>query len=212
MSSNKLNFKINVYFSLVPAFTREQAISMKSIEKWKILKTDIPLDNKWCTVHKDTVELPSGKIIDDYFVNIRPEVVLVLPVTADGKAIMVRQYKHGAKEVLLEFPGGVFDPGDGSAETAALRELREETGYDTANIEQLGVVYDNPTKDSNQIFFFLAHNVEKLHETEFDITEDIETIEVPLDEIPGLIKGGKIRVSGSIAIYYMAMAVLNTKA
>lgn|ERR1700722_5780228 len=183
---------------------------MKNIEKWKILKTDVALDNKWCTVHKHMVELPSGKIIDDYFVGIRPEVVLIFPITADGKVIMVRQYKHGAKEILLEFPGGVFDPTDGSVKTAALRELREETGYSSSSIEQLGVVYDNPTKDTNQIFFFLARNVEKLHDTAFDQTEDIETIEVPLDEIPEMIKAAKIRVSGSIAIYYLAMAVLNS--
>ena len=184
---------------------------MKNIEKWKILKTDVALDNKWCTVHKHIVELPSGKIIDDYFVGIRPEVVLVLPVTADGKVIMVRQYKHGAKEILLEFPGGVFDLNDGSGEAAALRELREETGYSSSSIEQLGIVYDNPTKDTNRIFFFLARNVEKLHDTEFDETEDIETVEVPLDEIPEMIKEGEIRVSGSIAIYYMALAVLNQR-
>jgi len=179
---------------------------MKTIKKWKILKTDIALDNKWCTVHKDIVELPSGKIIDDYFVNIRPDVVLVFPITADGKAIMVRQYKHGAKEILLEFPGGVIDAGEDSVEAAALRELREETGYTSTNIQQIGVVYDNPTKDTNEITFFLARDVEKLHHTEFDVTEDIETVEVPVDELPELIRSGAIKVSGSVAIYYMAVA------
>ena len=179
------------------------------MQKWKILKTDVALDNKWCTVHKDMVELPSGKIIDDYFVSIRPDVVLVFPLTADGKAILLRQYKHGAKEILLEFPGGVVDAGEDSIETAALRELREETGYFTAEITALGSVYDNPTKDTNKIYFFLARNVEKLHDTEFDVTEDIETVEVSVSEIAGLIKEGKIKVSGSIAIYYMAMAALN---
>ncbi len=182
---------------------------MKTIQKWKTLKTDVALDNKWYTVHKETVELPSGKVIDDYFVGIRPDVVLVFPVTADGKVIMVRQYKHGAKEILLEFPGGVVDEKEDSVQTAAMRELREETGYTTADIKQIGVVYDNPTKDTNKIFFFLARDVEKLHDTEFDETEDIETVEVSPYDIPQLIKAGEIKVSGSIAIYYMALADLS---
>jgi 8-oxo-dGTP pyrophosphatase MutT (NUDIX family) len=182
---------------------------MKTIEKWKTLKTEVALDNKWTTVHKETVALPSGKIIDDYFVNIRPDVVLIFPVTEGGNAIMVRQYKHGAKEILLEFPGGVVDATETSAKTAALRELKEETGYASADIIELGYVYDNPTKDTNRIYFFLARNVEKLHATEFDVTEDIETVEVPLGDVPELIKEGKIKVSGSIAIYYMALSFLN---
>jgi len=184
--------------------------TMKKIEKWKIVKTDIVLDNKWCVVNKDTVALPSGKIIDDYYLNIRPDVVLIFPITPDGKVIMVRQYKHGAKEILLEFPGGVVDEKEDSIEAAALRELREETGYATANLELLTAVYDNPTKDTNKIFFFLARNVEKLHDTEFDLTEDIETVEIPIEKIPGLIKAQQIKVSGSIAIYYMALAALNS--
>jgi ADP-ribose pyrophosphatase len=178
------------------------------MQKWKTLKTDVALDNKWCRVEKDVVELPSGKIIDDYFVCIRPDVVLVFPVTADGQVIMVRQYKHGAKEILLEFPGGVTDAGELPA-IAAERELREETGYSAASIEQLTVVFDNPTKDTNKIYLFLARDVKKTHATAFDVTEDIETVEIPIEDIPHLIMEQEIRVTGSLAIYYMALAALN---
>jgi ADP-ribose pyrophosphatase len=184
---------------------------MKDIQKWKILQTDIAFDNEWCKVNKDIVELPSGKIIDDYFVHLRPEVVLTFPVTSDNKVIMVRQYKHGAKEILLEFPGGIFDPAEESPPDAALREMREETGYHSDDITELTVVYDNPTKDTNRIFLFLARNVQKRFDTEFDTTEDIETVEVPLSEIPTLIKERKIVVTGSIAIYYMALMALDAK-
>lgn len=179
------------------------------MQPWKTLKTDIQINNRWCRVHKDTVELPSGKVIDDYFVHIRPDVVLILPVTDDGNAIMVRQYKHGAKEILLEFPGGFFDPEDSSAEEAAARELREETGYTCNELEPLTAVYDNPTKDTNKIYFFLARGARKSHDTEFDTTEEIETVEIPFKGIPQLIREQKIKVSGSIAIYFMATMFLN---
>lgn len=181
------------------------------MEKWKTLASEPAFDNPWCRVRRDTVQLPSGKIIDDYFVSVRPEVVLVFPVTAGGNAIMVRQYKHGAGEILLEFPGGVFDPETETAEAGAARELREETGYTAATLEPLTAVYDNPTKDTNMIYFFLARNAEKTHETEFDATEDIETLEIPLSQIPELIKTGQIKVTGSVAIYFMAMMALETK-
>jgi len=134
------------------------------MERWKTLKTDIVFDNEWCRVERDVVELPSGKIIDDYYVNIRPDVVLVFPVTADDKVIMVRQYKHGAKEILLEFPGGIIDPGGELPQIAARRELREETGYSSTNFEALNVVYDNPTKDTIRSFFSL-HITQKKHTT-----------------------------------------------
>ena len=86
--------------------------------------------------------------------------------------------------------------------------MREETGYHSDDMEELTIVYDNPTKDTNRIFLFLARNVEKKFDTDFDPNEDIETIEVPLSEIPTLIKERKIVVTGSIAIYYMALVAL----
>lgn len=181
---------------------------MKAIEKWKTLKTDIVIDNKWCKVNKDTVELPSGKIIDDYYLNIRPEVAVIFPLTHDNNVVMVRQYKHGAHAILMEFPGGVID-GQESPLIAAQRELREETGYSASRMEELGFVYDNPTKDTNKIFFFLAHDAEKTYDIAFDVTEDIETVEIPLTEIPHLIKTQKINVAGSIALYYIALTALN---
>jgi ADP-ribose pyrophosphatase len=180
---------------------------MKQIGKWQVLRSDVALDNKWCRVQKDTVELPSGKIIDDYFICLRPDVVIIFPITAAGNVIMVRQYKHGAKKVLMEFPGGVMDEGE-SPETAAARELAEETGYSATMLELLTVVYDNPTKDTNQIFLFLARDAEKKFDTRFDPTENIETIEIPIGAIPGLIKMQQIKVSGSIALYYAASVAL----
>ena len=179
------------------------------MKQWKILRTDSAFDNKWCKVQRHTVELPTGKILDDYYVNVRPDVVLIFPITSDGNVIMVRQYKHGVMETLLEFPGGVIDSQEEHPITAAERELREETGYFSSRMEELSFVYDNPTKDTNKIFFFLAQDVEKIHDTEFDSTEDIETVKIQISEIPELIKNQKITVAGSIALYFTALMHLN---
>jgi ADP-ribose pyrophosphatase len=181
---------------------------MKDIKTWKLLETEAVLDNKWSSVQRHTVELPGGKVINDYYVHVRPDVVLVFPLTDAGNVVMVRQYKHGAGQVLLEFPGGVIDAGESSPEAAAERELREETGYTAKSMEALTAVYDNPTKDTNRIYFFLAHGAQKTHDTHFDLTEDIETVEIPLEYIPGLIKNGEIKVTGSIAICLSALMAL----
>lgn len=60
--------------------------------------------------------------------NIRPEVAIVLPITSNQEIILVRQYRHGAGEILLELPAGTFNPNQESPQAAAIREVKEETG------------------------------------------------------------------------------------
>ncbi|MFN6259131.1 MAG: NUDIX hydrolase, partial [Microcystis sp.] len=54
---------------------------MTNLKKWQIIKSELVFHNRWCQVRQDVVKLSSGQVIDDYFVNIRPEIVLVVPVT-----------------------------------------------------------------------------------------------------------------------------------
>ena len=102
---------------------------MTNLKKWQIVKSELVFQNRWCQVRQDAVKLSSGQVIDDYFVNIRPEIVLVVPVTEDNQLVFVRQYRHGVKEILLEFPAGSVDAGEDNITTAAHREFEEETGY-----------------------------------------------------------------------------------
>jgi 8-oxo-dGTP pyrophosphatase MutT (NUDIX family) len=178
---------------------------MKQLQKWQILKSSLVFDHKWYKLRRDEVRLPNGAYLDDYFVSVRAEVAIVFPVTSAGEVIMVRQYKHGAQEILLEFPGGVFNSDKEPAETAAMRELREETGYTSAQITRLSTVFDNPTKDTNRIHFFLAEGVEKVYDQHLDSTEDIVIEKVKLHEIPHKVQQGEICVAGSIAISFLAL-------
>ncbi|WP_414566315.1 MULTISPECIES: NUDIX hydrolase [unclassified Anabaena] len=183
---------------------------MSSIKKWNILNSKMVLNNFWCQVRQDEIELPNGEIIDDFFVIIRPEIALVLPITINREIVFVRQYRHGVSEILLELPAGSFDATKENPETAALRELKEETGYISQKIIKLATLYDNPVKDTNQIHLFLAENVKKDGEQILDITEDIEIVLIPIESVLDKIYQGEITVTGSIAAIFLGLNYLNS--
>ncbi|MBW3128086.1 MULTISPECIES: NUDIX hydrolase [Hymenobacter] len=177
------------------------------ITPWKTLQSDIVFDHKWYTLRRDHVELPNGQVLDDYFVSVRPNVVLIFPLTADDEVLFVRQYKHAAAEILLELPGGVVDAHETEHLQAAARELVEETGY-AGDLTLLSEVIDNPTKDTNRIYFYLARNAHHVAEQHLDPTENIEVVRVPLAEVEGMVLRGEIKVSGSVALCLLALRTL----
>ena len=84
-----------------------------------------------------------------------PDWVNVIPVTPQGKVVVIRQYRHGTGEISLEIPGGVVDAGESHEETAR-RELLEETGYTAGEIIPIGRVAANPAIQDNHMHTFLA--------------------------------------------------------
>ncbi|QFS49417.1 NUDIX hydrolase [Nostoc sphaeroides CCNUC1] len=167
------------------------------------------LDHPWCQVRQDEIELPNGKIIDDYFVSIKPDVAMILPITNNREIIFVRQYRHAVGEFFLELPAGDFDPTKESAELAAIRELREETGYIYQEFIKIGTLYDKPSKDTNQIHLFLAENVSKVGEQQLDITEEIEVVLIPVESVLDKIAQGEISVAGTIAAIFLGLNFMN---
>ncbi|MGH8000871.1 MAG: NUDIX hydrolase [Brasilonema sp.] len=172
---------------------------MTNLQKWKLLHSKMVLDHYWCKVRQDEIQLPNGKIIDDYFVNVRPEITLILPITSSKEIIFVRQYRHAVGEFLLELPAGLFNPEQESAEAAAIREMQEETAYIAQKVTKIATLYDNPSKDTNKIHLFLAENVIKSGEQKLDITEEIEVVLIPVDSVREKILQGEISVAGTVA-------------
>ena len=178
------------------------------MKKWQLLQSHPVLTHRWCQVRRDEVQLPNGEIVDDFFVNVRPDIALVLAVTGDDEIVFVRQYRHGVGEILLELPAGGFDRAREDAEVAATRELTEETGYVADKFTKLATFYDNPVKDTNQLHLFLARDVVLMEKQQLDRTEEIEVVLVPISQVESKIKSGEICVSGTVTALFLGLASL----
>ena len=111
--------------------------------------------------------------------------VMVIPVidAPDGKKfVMVWQWRHGSKSLSLEFPGGVFEPGE-NPEEAAVRELREETGYKPEKIIKLGEFNPNPAIMTNKMHFFLAENLSGNGKQSLDDDEYVDVALIDVNEV-----------------------------
>jgi ADP-ribose pyrophosphatase len=131
-----------------------------------------------------------------------PDWVNVIALTPDNQLVMLEQFRHGSDTVELEIPGGVMDPHDISPVATAIRELREETGYEGRNARMLGQVFANPAILNNTCHTVLIEHCAPTHPTQWDCGEDLITRLVPVDEVADLVAAGKIGHSLVVVALY----------
>jgi 8-oxo-dGTP pyrophosphatase MutT (NUDIX family) len=144
---------------------------------------------------------PDGRDARSFYVIEAPDWINVVPLTLDRRVVFVRQFRYGTNDFTLEIPGGMCDPGE-QPRASALRELREETGYATVDLVDLGWVHPNPAIQSNRCHTFLARDVVRVGDPAPDGDEAFEIVTAPLDEVPGLIRDGAITHSLVVAAFY----------
>jgi 8-oxo-dGTP pyrophosphatase MutT (NUDIX family) len=160
--------------------------------KWKTIFSEYLFRDKWFNVRREKCETPTGKIVEPYYVYEFTPWVGALALTAEGRVVLIKQYRHALGEICIEIPGGCVDETDESIEAAAHRELFEETGYQFDSIEFLGSVSPNPSTNTNLFHMFLARGGKKVANQQLDPNEEIEVMDVSIDELKSLIRGNKI--------------------
>ena len=171
---------------------------------WEIISREEVLDSQWYRVFKESVRLPSGRVLDDYFVRDCINSVLIVPRLVDGNFLMTKQYKHGARKVVLEFPAGRIDD-DEDVVSAAKRELREEAGADAIALEMGPVFFDDPTNSRGKTFIVFAEGVRQIYQQKLDENEDIQIVSITRQELQQSLLSGLLQVAASVAAGYMAV-------
>ncbi len=172
--------------------------------KWKVLASEYLHQEPWLTIRKDQCELPNGKLVPAFYVNEYADWVNVFGMTKDDRVVMVKQYRHGIEEVGMELPGGVSEHGE-DPETAARREVLEETGFEFETYEYLGKTSANPSTTNNFTHMFLATGGEKKCEQSLDETEDLEVVILSVEEVKALVRENKIMQSLHVNTIFYAL-------
>lgn len=168
---------------------------------WPLIRSQPGPSYRVFSVRTDTARSPRTGREHDFYILESADWVSIIPLTPDGEVVMVRQYRHGIREVTLEVPGGLVGPGDTPLE-AARRELLEETGYEAGDIKLIGVAHPQPAVLNNRHLTFLATNVHQTTIAHLDEGEDIEVVLVPLTEVQRKIAEGKITNAMVILSFY----------
>jgi 8-oxo-dGTP pyrophosphatase MutT (NUDIX family) len=172
------------------------------IQPWKKIRSFPIGDFRIFRLRSDVKISPRTGKEHDYYVLESVNWVNVIALTPDQRLVMIEQYRHGSDTVELEIPGGMMDAGETDPVTTAVRELREETGYEGENGRLLGRIWSNPAILSNKTFTVLIENCRLKHAVDWDHGEDLVTQLVPVSEIPRLVAGEKIGHSLVVVALY----------
>ena len=166
-------------------------------EKIKRINRELKYEGSIVKVYMDEVELPDGKIAKWDFIN-HDGAAAVVPVTEDGKILMVKQYRNALERYTLEIPAGKLDDKLEETKVCAARELEEETGYKAGNLEFLITLRTWVAFTNEKIDVYVATDLTPTKQ-HLDEDEFIDVKAYELEELKEMIFRGELQDTKSIS-------------
>jgi ADP-ribose pyrophosphatase len=158
--------------------------------RWEVVGEDQLIHEGWIPVSRRTYRLPDGRTAEWEMVGVvGGQAVSVLALTPDEKLVCVRQFRPGPDQVMLGFPGGLVDRGE-TVEQAAVRELEEETGYVTDEIEYVASI--QATSSLGQRHVVVARHCRPDGVQALEEYEDCEPVVLDVDTVRAELKAGRM--------------------
>jgi ADP-ribose pyrophosphatase len=169
---------------------------------YKLLKSQILYKGKVFDHQVDEIEYDSGnKGIRE--VAVHPGGAVVIPIKADGKVILVKQFRYPLQKTLIELPAGKLEKGEDPL-VCATRELEEETGYKAKEIKKLGAIYTAPGYCTEILHIYSAKGLTPGNHNREEGEFGMEILELTMGEIEKMIASGEINDAKTIVgIHYL---------
>lgn len=179
------------------------------LRPWRVLSTRHTFEDEWLLLRSEEVMLPNGTVLSPYHTIEVSDSVNVVAVTEERMVLFVEQYRHPIGKVQLEIPAGHISAGE-VPETAARRELLEETGFSGGSWTPLGTLHPFSSRLKCVVHSFFAHNVVQEREPQFDAGEHLSLVEQALpDFVEGLRSGRALLTEATqLAAAYLALPIL----
>lgn len=164
--------------------------SRKTVRPWRRTGSRTVFRDRWIHLRADALVSGTGAVLDPWYMLEWQDWVHVLALTADDRMVLVRQWRPGAGEAVLELPGGIMEAGETDPVAAGRREMLEETGHDAAEWRSFLSLSPEPAHNTNRIHFVLALGAEKVTGQSLDAGEDVAVELHPVDDVLRGLQGG----------------------
>lgn len=183
----------------------------KLLAPWKVLGCEESFRTPRFVIQKYSCEVPTGRLVPEYYVHEAPDSVLCACITEEGLVVVERQYRFALRAVSMDYPAGSVEPGDQNLEQAALRELREETGFLAERAKYLFSLAKDPAFSAGKMHVFLATGARRSNRSK----DPLEAVVVDLlrpAEVLNAVGTGKISCAFCVATTLRIAQLLNWSA
>ena len=176
----------------------------KKLENWTVKASEtLFAAPPYLAVRAEQLELPDGREVTDFYqIDVLP-FACIFAEDGEGRILVIRQYKHGVRQVSLTFPGGTIEHGEAPLD-AAKRELREETGVEAAGWLALGNYVINANQGCGRAHLFIARGCRQVCAPNSGDLEEMEVMTLAHHEILSAAARGEFQLLNQIALYSLA--------